>query len=66
MYIGNTGDFQIRFRLRESGSKYFIAASTVDQLKVFFYSVEVTCIQDTICVDGYLSRARADELSSHR
>ena len=66
LYIGNTSDFQIRFRLRESRSKYFVVASTVDQLKISFYSVEVACVQDTICVDGYLSRARADELSSHR
>jgi len=42
LYIRNTSDFQIRFRLREPKSKYFVIASVVDQLKVSFYSAEVT------------------------
>jgi len=65
LYIRNTSDFQIRFRLREPRGEYFIVASAIDQLKVSFYSVEVTCAWDTICVDGYPSRTRADKLSSH-
>ena len=64
LYIRNTGDFQIRFRLQEPGSEYLIVASTIDQLKVSFYSVEVACVQNTICVDKYSSRAGADKLSS--
>jgi len=65
LYIRNTSDFQIRFRLRELGGEYFIIASAVDQFKVSFYSVEVTCVWNTIRVDGYPLRTRADKLSSH-
>ena len=65
LYIRNTSDFQIRFGLREPGSKYFVIASTVNRLEVSFYSVEVTCSQDTICVNEYTSRARVEELGSY-
>ena len=65
LYIRNTSDFQIRFRLRELRSKYFVIASVVNQLKISFYSVEVTCVWNTIRVDGYPLRTRADKLSSH-
>ena len=65
LYIWNTSDFQIRIRLRELGSEYFIVASAIDQLKVSFYSVKVACAWDAICVDRYPSRTRAAELGSH-
>ena len=63
--IGNTSNFQVGFRLGESGGEYFAITSTVNQFEVSFYSVEVACVWDTICVDGYPSRTGADELGSH-
>ena len=65
LYIGNTSDFQIRFRLREPESEYFVVTCTVNRLKISFYSIMVACVWDTICIDGYPSRTRVDELSSH-
>ena len=44
LYIGNTGDFQIGFELRELESEYFIIACAIDRLKVSFYSIKVTCV----------------------
>ena len=52
--------------MREPGGEHFIVASTIDQFEISFYGVEVTCVWDTICVDGYASRTRANELGSRR
>ena len=66
LYIGNASNFQVGFRLGEPESKHFVVASAVDRFKVFFYSVKVACVQNTVCVNGYTSRTRTDELGSHR
>ena len=65
LYIRNASNFQVGFRLGEPGGEHFIVASAVDQFKVSFYSVEVTCVQDAVHVNGYTSRTWADELGSH-
>ena len=64
LYIGNTRDFQVGFGLREPGGEDFIVASVIDQFEVSFYGVEVACVRDVVCVDGYTSRTGADELGS--
>ena len=64
LYIRNTSDFQIRFRLREPGNKYLVVTNTVNRLKISFYSIEVACVWNTIRVNGYPSRTRVDELGS--
>ena len=64
LYIRNTGNFQVGFRLGEPGGEHLVVASTVDRFEVSFYSVEVACVWDTVRVDGYTTGTWADELCS--
>ena len=50
--------------MREPGGEDFIVACIIDRFEVSFYGVEVACVWDTVRVDGYTSRTRADELGS--
>ena len=56
LYIRNTSNFQVGFRLGELGGEYFVVASTVDRFKVSFYSVKVAYVWDTVRVNRYTSR----------